>query len=50
MKDLIEHISGWLAIFAWLAGVVLAKGFWITTAAIFFPPFGWYLVVEKLIT
>ena len=31
----------------WLAGIVLANGFWCTVAAILFPPFGWYLVVER---
>ena len=31
----------------WLVGLVLAKGFWLTTAAIFFPPYAWYLVIER---
>lgn len=31
----------------WLAGTVLAKGFWLTIVAIFFPPYAWYLVVER---
>lgn len=31
----------------WLAGMVLAKGFWLTAAAVFFPPYAWYLVVER---
>ena len=33
--------------FFWIAGVVLAKGFWWTVLAIFFPFYAWYLVVEK---
>ncbi len=32
---------------AWLAGVVLAKGFWSTWAAMCFPPYAFYLVVER---
>ena len=31
----------------WVAGAVLSKGFWLTTAAIFFPPYAWYVVVER---
>lgn len=50
MKTLIEHVSGWLAVIAWLAGLVLVKGFWATLAAFFLPPYAWYLFVEKLIT
>jgi hypothetical protein len=32
----------------WVAGVVLAKGFWSTFAAVFLPPWAWYLVVERV--
>ena len=32
---------------SWIAGAVLAKGFWSTAAAICFPPYAWYLVVER---
>ena len=42
-----KELSGWVVIMFWLAGTVLAKGFWNTTAAIFFPPYAWYLIVEK---
>ena len=31
----------------WLAGLVLAKGFWLTTISIF-TPYGMYLVLEKI--
>ena len=31
----------------WLAGMVLAKGIMATIIAIFFPPYAWYLVVER---
>lgn len=33
----------------WMAGVVMAKGFWMTTFAIFFPPYGFYKVTEKIL-
>lgn len=50
MRYLLNHLSSWTAILAWLAGVVLVKGAWLTLAAIFFPPYAWYVVMEKLIT
>ena len=32
----------------WIAGVVLAKGFWWTVLAITVPFYAWYLVVERV--
>lgn len=32
---------------AWLAGIVLAAGFWSTLFAIFVPFWAWYLAVER---
>jgi hypothetical protein len=32
----------------WVAGWVLAHGFWSTLFAVFLPPWGWYLVAERL--
>lgn len=32
----------------WIAGVVIAKGFWSTVFCIFFFPWSWYLVIEKV--
>jgi hypothetical protein len=32
----------------WVAGWVLAKGFWSTFISVFFFPYSWYLVVEKV--
>ena len=32
----------------WIMGVVLAKGFWLTTLSICLPFYAWYLVVEKV--
>ena len=36
-----------IMIAAWVGGWVLAQGFWLMAVAILFPPYGWYLVVEK---
>lgn len=32
----------------WIMGIVLANGIWLKTIAIFFPPYAWYLIAEKL--
>lgn len=32
---------------AWIAGIVLASGFWSTAFAMFIPLWAWYLVVER---
>ena len=32
----------------WIAGVVVATGFWSTTAAICIPPYAWYLLIERV--
>lgn len=42
-------LGGFLSMLLWIAGIVLASGFWSTFFAIFFPPWGWYLSVEFLI-
>lgn len=47
MKRFVEMIGSFMFLVTWLAGIVLAAGFWSTTFAIFFPPWGWYLLVEK---
>lgn len=36
-----------ILLFTWLAGIVLASGFW-QTLFTFFPFYAWYLVVEKV--
>lgn len=48
LKDILANmlIIGFL--FCWVLGAVFAKGFVSTTIASFFPPWGWYLIVEKL--
>jgi pheromone shutdown protein TraB len=48
MKEYIVKIElGVIGGTFWLAGIVLAKGFWLTLLAAFFPPYGWYLVVKQ---
>jgi hypothetical protein len=32
---------------AWIAGMVIAQG-WLKIIAIVFPPYAWYLLIEKL--
>lgn len=50
MKHLVELIAVVLLGVPWLAGMVLAKGFWSTSAAVCVPPYAWYLVVERGMT
>jgi len=45
MKTLIELLT----IIWWLAGIVLAKGFWSTLFAVVIPFWSFYLVVEQLV-
>ena len=32
----------------WISGIVIAKGFGSTVAAVLLTPYAWYLVVEKI--
>lgn len=48
MKHLVELLVAVLLGVPWLAGIVLAKGFWSTAAAVCVPPYAWYLVVERV--
>ena len=34
---------------SWLAGIVIAQGFWSTLFTIFVPFYAWYLVIEVLL-
>ena len=43
--------TAWLTltmIIAWIAGIVLAHGFWSTAAAVTLPPYAWYLFIERI--
>ena len=48
LKPPISPLVSFLFLVWWLLGIVLAKGFWIVAVAIFFPPYAFYLVVEKV--
>lgn len=43
------YLLKFLVFLVWVAGIVIAKGFWSTFFAIFFAPYSFYLVVEKLL-
>jgi hypothetical protein len=45
MKELLQLIG----VVVWIAGIVIAKGFWSTFFAIFVPIWAWYLVIERLL-
>lgn len=42
MKELVQFIG----VVIWIAGVVIAKGFWSTFFAVICPFWAWYLVIE----
>ena len=45
MKEIFEFIS----IIIWIAGIVIAKGFWMTFWAVIIPFFSWFLVIEHFL-
>lgn len=49
MTRLAELLASIVVIVSWFAGIALASGFWSTTITIIFPPYAWYLVVEKIL-
>lgn len=48
MKRFSDVFGTIILLFTYLAGLVLANGFWQTTAALF-PLYAWYLTVEKIL-
>ena len=44
-----KHLIQLVAFIVWVAGIVIANGFWSTFFAVVFPFWGWYLVVERLL-
>ena len=44
-----KYIYAAFALSVYIAGIVIAKGFWSTLFAIFIPFCSWYLVIEKLL-
>jgi len=47
MGEITKGVAGIAAILCWIAGMVIAKGFWSTFFAVI-PLYAWYLVVEKV--
>lgn len=43
-----KHLAGIAMICAWMAGIVYAAG-WMKLVAIFFAPYAWYLVAERIL-
>lgn len=44
-----KAIIGLIFSLMWIAGIVIAKGFWSTFFAIFVPFWAYYLVVEQVV-
>jgi len=45
MKEVITLLS----FIGWVAGVVIAQGFWSTFFAILIPFWAWYLLIERIV-
>jgi hypothetical protein len=42
-------ITFWVLMCLWVVGWVLAEGFWPTLFSVVFPPWGWYLLAERVL-
>ena len=49
LNEILKQIFLFIAIMAWLSGIVIAKGFWSVFFSIVFMPWAWYLTVEKVL-
>lgn len=49
MIDNFKTLIGFFLFFLWVAGVVIAEGFWSTLFSIIVPFWAYYLFVEKLL-
>jgi len=47
MNNMFDTVFTVMFVVAWIAGVVLATGWW-KLLALVFPFYAWYLVIEKL--
>lgn len=43
-----KELTFLFAVCMWIGGIVLAKGFWMTVAAIFIPFASWYIVISEV--
>jgi len=44
-----KYIFSFILLVSWIAGLVIAKGFWSTLFAFIVPFWSYYLVVERLV-
>lgn len=44
-----KYLFNFVGFVVWIAGIVIANGFWSTFFAIFIPFWAWYLTIEKLL-
>jgi len=44
-----NRLASVILLFTWIAGIVIAQGFWSTFFAIFFPFWGYYLVIARIV-
>jgi len=44
-----NNLFGFIYVCIWIAGVVIAKGFWSTCFALVIPFWSFYLVIEKVL-
>jgi hypothetical protein len=49
MNAVFKSITSIVMFFSWIAGIVLASGFWSTFFAVIFPFWSYYLLIEKLL-
>jgi len=47
MSELTQFIITAFIIVTWFAGIVIAKGFWMTFFALL-PPVAWYLLIQRI--
>jgi len=48
IASILNRVGVLFFLVTWIAGIVLASGFWSTTISVVFPFWSWYLLVERL--
>jgi hypothetical protein len=48
-EQTMKHLAYIFFLLMWVTGIVIAKGFWSTLFSIIIFPYGWYLVIEKVL-
>lgn len=44
-----KHVIYFIGVVSWIAGIVIAKGFWSSLIAFIIPFWAWYLLVETVL-